>query len=471
MHKILSLVVLFFYFFCLFFPVTANAYPDSDGFPLYTYYFYERFYYDTSPGEYLDAGKSLAITHNFNISDIIREVLEATQHGSQFSSSRPALTISYAEYSIISIQYYQGDFIPSPASYFSALGGEFNLINSGVGGSYPFRGNAVFYPMTQYTIDGYFYSTLRPTLAKSLPHNSTYTIGINNYFTLSSYVPLNLSGLKNTISAGLLSVSSKLDETNRLIGIFQSAMQSDMQNIDARLLQLIQAVNNSSNSGGGTSAIVNALKDLQNDIVDFRTDNVEGLGNLNTTLSDGVKNLQDKLDLVNESTKDIVAELKRIQQEANERAESGSGQIQGMVQSLEQGTRERWEVIFFPVDFTRQIFSIFSQGTASEYFRTNYKNIVGYKYNDETYCLDPVYDYSKTDFPTTNGTKITFPEFVLDIPHYGRYIIWESFTYDLRELVADFDIMFEAMHLFSGILLIYWTVDYILDFFQEVIED
>ena len=49
-------------------------------------------------------------------------------------------------------------------------------------------------------------------------------------------------------------------------------MQSGFSNIDARLLQLIQAVNNSSSSGGGTSAIVGALKDLQNDIVDFRAD-------------------------------------------------------------------------------------------------------------------------------------------------------------------------------------------------------
>ena len=470
MHKIISLVVLFFYFFCLFFPVSASA---ADSATLYTYYFWTQWTYNTSPGEYIDAGKANAFYHSLPLNDYFPKFALGSDANVKYGNS--LYNIRSMFFTIQNIYYYGQDTpIPDSQAIFNLAvtpygEGRIVLIDSYF--SLPCSGHSFPNP-TEYSNNNEILAfTFRPTAAKSLPHDSTYTIDINVYFTLSVDMPLDLSGLSSSINAGLLSVSSNLDKINQSIQIFNSAVQSNFNNIDARLLELIQAVNNSSSSGGGTTAIVDALKNLQNDIVDFRTDNVEGLGNLNTTLSHGVKDLQDKLDLINESTKDIVGELRRIQQEANDRAESGSGQIQGMVQSLEQGTRERWEVIFFPVDFTRQIFSIFSQGTASEYYRTNYKNIVGYKYNDETYCLDPIYDYSKTDFPTTRGTKITFPEFVLDIPHYGRYVIWESFTYDLKELVADFDIMFEAMHLFSGILLIYWTVDYILDFFQEVIED
>lgn len=455
MRKILSLVVLFFYFFCLFFPVTANA----DSIKYYAYYFAGQHTVEVDIPEGSNYALRIPLV-SVPFIDKLRN--DNGGYNLQFSihwasATSPILRgISSPDSISVSIR---------PDSFWQVVNGSNHP-------SYKFQISPVQFSMpdASYPHAIKFFSNVFFNVYDYTPAQKG-TAAYYLSFTVISTFPLDLSGISSTITSGLLGVSTDLNKINQSLQIFQSAVQSGFSNIDARLLQLIQAVNNSSNSGGGTSAIVSALKDLQNDIVDFRTDNVEGLGNLNTTLSDGVKNLQDKLDLVNESTKDIVAELKRIQQEANERAESGSGQIQGMVQSLEQGTRERWEVIFFPIDFTRQIFSIFTQGTASEYYRTNYKNIVGYKYNDETYCLDPIYDYSKTDFPTTHGTKITFPEFVLDIPHYGRYVIWESFTYDLRELVANFEIMFEAIHLVAGISLFYWTLDYILDFFQEVIED
>lgn len=264
------------------------------------------------------------------------------------------------------------------------------------------------------------------------------------------------------------------DSLNRLESILNLANNLQQQT-NTHLLGVIDAINKLSVSGGGTQGIIDKLETVGNAILTTgnqivaqqiaAADKIIAAGNANTAALDAT------IKLVEMAVDNTTAELKRQADENIRAANEKPNEIAGLVSDMESEFKTRWSAFSFPIEFGNRIFDLF-KGTSSASFARMYGDVIRYSYNKDTGKLEPVRAPNArlaAQERAVTGTRVTFPSFDLPMPGGNEYRLWESFTFDMAELVDWLEPLFDALYVASGILMIYWCVDDILDMFSEII--
>lgn len=271
------------------------------------------------------------------------------------------------------------------------------------------------------------------------------------------------------ISDSLDALSSKMDNLISLVG-------AQTTQLDNRLLQVISAINNQTGSGGGTQAIVSALQAVGT-AIGSGTEAIVAQQKLST--SQQIENAnanqaktESALKLVQSAVDGVTEELVRQAEENQKAAIDGNNQVQGMATSLLSNVQTNWSALSFPIDFTKRIFGVFVGGTTADAYRRAYDDVIGYRYDDDTGGLVAIRADTRraSSARAVSGTTITFPSFSLNVPSVGKLKLWDSHSYDISELKSQFPLLFDSLYVISGIVLIYATVSYIIDLFNDLVE-
>lgn len=130
--------------------------------------------------------------------------------------------------------------------------------------------------------------------------------------------------------------------------------------------------------------------------------------------------------------------------------------------------KSKWEILWYPIEFTNNIMAAFS-GSDNSRYRSRYAGVVGYSYDDSSGFLVPVYSTStmaEGDIPESpGGTVITFPSYTLPVLNVK---LWDSYSYDLSQITEQYPVLFNAIYVIITILEVYWFVGFLRDKYEEV---
>lgn len=290
----------------------------------------------------------------------------------------------------------------------------------------------------------------------------TFTTSGHALFATSDYI---------SSDAYLISIDGSLDQ-------IKSLLTYGFSNIDQRFLQVISAINNSAGSGGGTQAIVDAInqgnqaiQEVSDQIVANASTVKDAINSQTSVLGNKVdqqtQSLNSTLSLLDTSINNVTEELKRQGQANIDSATNDGNKVINMISQLENSVKNKWSALSYPLEFTEKIMSVFTGGTQTASYYDSYWNVSGYKYDDSSGNLVPITDYSFRNF--TGGTVLTFPSFSLNIPQIGELQIWQEYSFDLSEVKDSVPVVFDAIYVISGVLMIYWLVAFLIDLFEDLI--
>lgn len=172
----------------------------------------------------------------------------------------------------------------------------------------------------------------------------------------------------------------------------------------------------------------------------------------------------------------VVGQEEQIQQqeqfheEERSSAEQAGDDMGGFASQLEN-LKGAWEILWYPIEFTNTVMSVFSDGTGAAEYANIYNNISGYTYDDSTGLLKPVYKNPvatisgaapvAVDVPS--GTGLTFPSFSI-----MGVTVWDAYTFDLAGLKDKFPVVFDSLYVIVSILEVFWFVGFLREKYEEV---
>lgn len=247
------------------------------------------------------------------------------------------------------------------------------------------------------------------------------------------------------------------DAANKIVGAVNN--QGNKINNNLNLIQTgIGTVN--TNLGNINTSIKNGFNDTINNIKQ-QTTSITNNANQN---ADKITANQD------ENTQKILDQNSQFRDEDRAEAE-GIGKIaQDFLDTNVSKARSNFSILWEPIAFTQRVISVFSGGTRSDTYSDYLDGVVGFNYNPDTGCLDPILDLGpKSRYgKASGGTTITFPSYTLPVLNLK---IWDSYTFDLKTVKDNFPVLFNAIYVVSGCLCLYWFLGFLSDKFEEVFKE
>lgn len=165
---------------------------------------------------------------------------------------------------------------------------------------------------------------------------------------------------------------------------------------------------------------------------------------------------------VGSNVSDIADQIEKDREEDRQDAEQGGEDATDLVKNLDSGIKSKWEILWYPIEFTTRVASVFGAGTASASYKHTYVNVVGYEYDEQSGYLVPILDRSRAQ-ARAGGTVISFPAFSL----LGMQI-WDAYDFDLSQLKSWFPELFNLLYVVISILEVYWFVSFLRSKYDEV---
>lgn len=304
--------------------------------------------------------------------------------------------------------------------------------------------------------------------SSNLPfYGDTVTVQYRYDVVITTSFPLDLSGVEGVISSGLLTISNDLHSIQTTIQNFYQAFIDQTSDIKKHLLDIINAINNSAGSGGGTAAIVGAINSATGQINKVLAQQQVSSDSIVGAIGSQTTSINAALGLVQSAVSGVTEELKHQAQANLDSVQSDGNKVTGMASDLLEQVNDKWSALTVPIDFTKKIFEVFTNGTRSASYRRIYGHIAGYRYDSSTGGLEPIYTANER---AIGGTVITLPAFDFNLPGVGALHVWDSYDFDLGQLKTDFPIIFDAIYVISGILMIYWIVEFIINLGNELLD-
>lgn len=163
---------------------------------------------------------------------------------------------------------------------------------------------------------------------------------------------------------------------------------------------------------------------------------------------------------VDDIDKTIKEQHQRDEDDANQAGED-AGSLVTEMQSLES----KWEILWFPIKFTKQVIDVFSGGSGASVYSDRYFGVTGYEYDESSGFLKPIRPKIITFAAASSGASIIWPEYTLPVLNVK---LWDSYTFDLSTIKESFPALFNALYVFITILEAYWFIAFLRDKYDEV---
>lgn len=211
----------------------------------------------------------------------------------------------------------------------------------------------------------------------------------------------------------------------------------------------------------------NSLNDIYSKLVDIEGSIDSGFIDVENSISNQTNSINSNQ---NANTQKILDQNSQFRQEDRQEAQSVGTIAQDFLSQNTAKIKSNFSILWEPIAFTQRVLPVFVGGTKSPSYARRYDGVVGFVYNEETGCLDPVIDigprsrYGKA----SGGTKITFPAYTLPVLNLK---LWDAYTFDIASIKRSFPALFNAIYVFSGVLCLYWFLGFLSDKFEEVYKE
>lgn len=191
-------------------------------------------------------------------------------------------------------------------------------------------------------------------------------------------------------------------------------------------------------------------------------------------------NLGDVIDAIENVNNDITVEVDKVTQAVkdqtkqeldwrNEDKSSAQGvesSATSFINNTSDTVKSKWEILFYPIEFTNQLLTVFTGGTSTAEYIHDYGIVEGYTYNEDTGCLDPILNpYKPIPTAMNQSVDITFPSYTLPVLNLK---LWNSYTFDLMTVKDNFPVLFNSLYIVVGSLEVYWFVGFLRDKYDDV---
>lgn len=268
--------------------------------------------------------------------------------------------------------------------------------------------------------------------------------------------------------------------TDKIIDAVGDAAQDIKDAISGQTQDINKTINNGvttiiNNNNSNTNKITDGIKQQTTSInnqIGSATNKIINNNNSNTNkITDSIgKQTQDITQNADQNTQKILDQNSQFRDEDRAEAE-GIGKIaQDFLDTNTAKVRSNFNILWEPIAFTQRVVSVFSGGTRSAAYADRYNGVVGFKYNSNTGCLDPVLDISpRARYGRSySGTTITFPSYTLPVLNFK---LWDEYTFDLASIKTSFPVLFNAIYVVTGCLCLYWFLGFLSDKFVEVYKE
>lgn len=353
--------------------------------------------------------------------------------------------------------------------YYSIPRGSFKVFNTNKTFSFPYveivSPYQILFPQASFAPVSFCSTSIQSVLVNSVasvPQTLSFKLNFLGTFSLARRIDTQDTSLK------LVAINDTLEGVRDSIVALQGIIQQGFSSVDSRLLAILDAINQSGSSGGGTAAIVGAVNGVTGAVNQVLAQQKVSSADIVGAVNSQTSSINNTLGVIDASVKSVTDELQRQASETMAAVQKGN-EIVGMATQEVESVKSKWDALLVPLDFTKQIFEVFSGGTESSAYTEAYANVLGYKYDSDTGDLVPILRKYKQSVPkAVNGTVLTFPSFSLFVPGVGSLKLWDEYAFDIATIKEGFPVIFDAIYLVSGVLMIYWVIAYLIDYFNDI---
>lgn len=287
-----------------------------------------------------------------------------------------------------------------------------------------------------------------------------YEVTIDYVISASVFVNSSFSSILDAIDkldTRVFQIYNRLGDTNKKIDTVNKNLNTVNNNLNT--------INNNINS------VNTKLNNINTSIKNGFTDTVNNIKQQTTTITNNADKNANKITAnQDKNTQKILDQNSQFRDEDRAEAE-GIGKIaQDFLDTNVSKAKSNFNILWEPIAFTQRVISVFSGGTRSSTYANYLNGVVGFNYNPDTGCLDPILDLGpKSRYgKASGGTTITFPSYTLPVLNLK---LWDSYTFDLKSVKDNFPVLFNAIYVVSGCLCLYWFLGFLSDKFEEVFKE
>lgn len=257
--------------------------------------------------------------------------------------------------------------------------------------------------------------------------------------------------------------------------IDNQALLSKLDQIDTRVFQINQKLNTvnsnlttiNSSINNGFQDTVDNLQSLKSSVNTGFTGVQNGIKQQTTQIQSSISNQTTQITQNNnQNTQKILDQNSQFRQEDIDGA-NGIGKVAtDFVNNTQTTIKSKWEILWYPIEFTNSVLTVFTGGSSSRAYADKYNGVVGYSYNQDSGELEPIIDLQQARYgPRQSSATITFPAYTLPVLNVQ---IWDSYQFDLGQVKEQFSALFNALYVVIGILELYWFVGFLRSKYMDI---
>lgn len=278
-------------------------------------------------------------------------------------------------------------------------------------------------------------------------------------------VPSSTDNILDSIGNAAQQITDAVTNNTNVVHNDFTQVKTGISTINGNLNNINTSIKN------GFQDTVDNLQSLESSVNAGFTDVENGIKQQTTQIQSSISNQTTQITQNNnQNTQKILDQNSQFRQEDLDKANSIGTVAQNFLDTNVEKAKSNFNILWEPIAFTQRMLSVFSGGTRSATYANYLDGVVGFTYNAETGCLDPIIDtgprarYGRA----SSGTTITFPAYTLPVLNIK---LWEEYSFDISEIKDSFPVLFNAIYVVTGCLCLYWFLGFLSEKFEEVYKE
>lgn len=284
---------------------------------------------------------------------------------------------------------------------------------------------------------------------------------ITLYFRYYVFVGTDTDQIKDSILDATDKITGAVNKVDTDINKGFTNVQAGISTINSNLNTINGSIKN------GFTDTINNIQSLESSVNAGFTDVINNSNNNTNKITQGITNQTNTIvNNNNQNTQKILDQTEQFRNEDIGEANKVGKIATDFINNTQQEVKSKWEILWYPIEFTRQVLTVFTGGTTTRSYANKYNGVAGYMYSEKTGGLVPLIDLQNARFgPSSGGTTITFPAYTLPVLNVK---LWDSYNFDFAQIKQDFPVLFNALYLFSGIAELYMFIAFLRSKYLEI---
>lgn len=275
------------------------------------------------------------------------------------------------------------------------------------------------------------------------------------------YSGTNTDAIINSVGDAAQQITNAITNNTNVVNNGFTNVQTGISTINGNLNNINTSIKN------GFKDTVDNLQSLEGSVNSGFTDIENGIKQQTTQIQSSISNQTTQITQNNnQNTQKLLDQNSQFRQEDIDGA-NGIGKVAtDFVNNTQATIKSKWEILWYPIEFTNSVLTVFTAGSSSRSYADKYNGVVGYRYNEDSGELEPIIDLQQARYgPRQASATITFPAYTLPVLNLQ---LWDSYEFDLGQVKEQFSALFNALYVVIGVLELYWFVGFLRSKYMDI---